>query len=563
MTKKVNSINALQSVRGFIRRALVICTLILCGWHLNAATNEVAGAPIKLEEFLKQVWTRNESLQIRILESVISDERYKAEKGIFEPEYVGGLDAVDRRRPNTAEQRANLGGLFGGGPNIYNERNKTYSSAFETLAPTGAKVRLGYTLQSLENNINFVGNPNGEWVSTVGLAVTQPLLKNGGVTVTMAGIRAAAISSEISFQDYRKNIMEVVSQAEAAYWDLYQTQEQAKIAKESLRVAETLLTDNKKRVELGKAAEIDVLQAEAGVAERTAILNEAEQRLSSARSRAATMLSDSWSPNAFGMLAADAPKVADHNFDVTQMTLAAYELNPSYGSLVKQAELEGLRVKVAKNQRMPNLDLKGGYGFSGLGNNPGASWDAAYEQDFPSWSLGLELRVPMGGGTKSRHELKAAELRREATLRALNGLGITLANTLRSSVFSVESYRNNVDRHGKVVRVNEDVLKTQLTRLDAGKISSRDVLEAEEDVFRAKIAALDNLIRYQRSLLELDLVIGRLLKERNLDFTQKELQENTAVLVSSGRITQDKYQEFLKTMQVEYDKRRPAVITTP
>lgn len=563
MTIKVNSINALQSVRGFIRRALIIFTPILCGWHLNAATNEVAGAPIKLEEFLKQVWTRNESLQIRILESVISDERYKAEKGIFEPEYIGGVDAVDRRRPNTAEQRANLGGIFGGGPNIYNERNKTYSSAFEALVPTGAKVRLGYTLQALENNINAAANPNGEWVSTVGLAITQPLLKNGGVTVTMAGIRAAAITSEISFQDYRKNIMEVISQAEAAYWDLYQTQEQAKLAKESLRVAETLLTDNKKRVELGKAAEIDVLQAEAGVAERTAILNDAEQRLSSARSRAATMLSDSWSPNALGMLAADAPRVVDHNFDVTQMTLAAYDLNPSYGSLVKQAELEGLRVKVAKNQRMPNLDLKGGYGFSGLGNNPGASWDAAYEQDFPNWSVGVELRVPMGGGVKSRHELKAAELRREATMRALNGLGITLANTLRSSVFSVGSYRENVDRHGKVVRVNEDVLKTQLTRLDAGKISSREVLEAEEDVFRAKIAALDNLIRYQRSLLELDLVIGRLLKERNLDFTQKELQENTAVLVSSGRITQDKYQEFLKTMHTEYDKRRPAVSTTP
>lgn len=563
MTHKVNSINFSCGFGSVFRKAVSTCLPILCGWQLNAATNEVAGAPIKLDEYLKLVWTRNESLQIRILESVISDERYKAEMGIFEPEYVGGLDVVDRRRPNTAEQRANLGGIFGGGLNIYNERNKTYSSAFETLAPTGAKFRLGYTLQALENNINAAANPNGEWVSTVGLAVTQPLLKNGGVTVTMAGIRAAAISSEISFQDYRKNIMEVISQAEAAYWDLYQAQEQALFAKESQRVAQTLLTDNKKRVELGKAAEIDVLQAEAGVAERSAILNEAEQRLGTARSRVATFVSDAWSTKAVGMLAADVPKVGSHNFDFTQMTMTAYELNPSYASLVKQAELEGLRVKVAKNQRMPNLDLKGGYGFSGLGNNPGNSWDAAYEQDFPSWSLGLELRVPLMGGTKSRHEMKAAELRREATLRALNGLGVTLANTLRSSVFSVESYRENVDRYGKVVKVNEDVFKTQLARLDAGKINSRDVLEAEEDVFRAKIASLENLIRYQRSQLELDLVVGNLLKVRNLDFTRKELQDSTAVLVSSGRITQDKYDEFLKTMKTEYEKRRPAVITTP
>ncbi|MCD6051673.1 MAG: outer membrane protein-like protein [Verrucomicrobia bacterium] len=543
----------------------VLCGLLTVLGCLNveAATNDLAGVPIKLEDFLKQVWTRNESLQIRVLESVIADERYKAERGIFEPEFVAGAEAVDRRRPNTAEQRANLGGIFGGGPNIYNERNKTYSSAIETLAPTGAKFRLGYTLQTLENNINAAANPHGEWVSTVGLAVTQPLLKNGGVTVTMAGIRAAAISSEISFQDYRKNIMEVISQAEAAYWDLYQAQEQAVLAQESLRVAQTLLTDNKKRVELGKAAEIDVLQAEAGVSERSAVLNEARQRLQTARSRAATMVSDSWSPNAIGMLAADAPKLSDKKYDVNQMSMTAYELNPSYASLMKQAELEGLRVKVAKNQRMPNLDLKGGYGFSGLARNAGDAWNASQDQDFPSWSLGVELRVPMGGGIKSRHELKAAELRREATLRALNGLGITLANTLRSSVFSVESYRDSVTSYGEVVKVHENVFTTQKERLDAGKVNSRDLLEAEEDVFRARIASLESQIRYQRSLLELDLVTGRLLKDRNLDFTQRELQNSTAVLVSSGRITQEKYQEFLKTMQTEYERRRPVITTTP
>jgi len=519
--------------------------------------------PIKLDAYLQQVWSRNESLQIRMLESIISDERYKAEKGIFEPEYVAGLDAVDRRRANTAEQQANLSSFLSAGPSLYNERNKTYSSALETLVPTGAKIRLGYTLQSLENNVNTAANPNGEWITTVGLAITQPLLKNGGVTVTTAGIRAAAISSKISFQDYRKNIMEVISQAEAAYWDLYQAQEQAKIAKDSLRVAQTLLTDNKKRVELGKAAEIDVLQAEAGVAGRTAIMNEANQRLVAARSRTATFVSDSWSPTAIGMLAADAPNIENQAYDLPQMTMMAYEYNPSYASLMQQAELEGLRVKVAKNQRLPSLDLKGGYGFSGLGNNPGNSWDAASDQNFPSWSLGLELRVALMGGTKSKHEMKAAELRREATIRALSGLGLTLANTLRSSVFSVQSYRENVDRHSKVVKVNEDVLATQLVRLDAGKVSSREVLQAEEDVFRAKIAALDNVIRYQRSMLELDLVVGTLLKERNLDFTQKELQDSTSVLVSNGRITPEKYNSFLETMRTEYEKRRPSVITNP
>lgn len=545
-------------------RKVAVCLFpFLCSFQLSAAdTNEVAVAPMKLADFLGKVWERNESLQIRMIESIIADEKYKSERGIYEPDFVNSFDAVDRRRPNTAEQKAALAGFLGAGPNVYNERNRTYSSAIETMAPTGAKFRLGYSLQSLENNLN-ASNSEGEWVSTFGLQMTQPLLKNGGVTATTAGIRAAAINSEISFQDYRKNIMDVVSQAEAAYWDLYQAQEQAAIAKSSLRIAQTLLTDNKKRLELGKTAEIDVLQADAGVSERLAIYNEAQQKLATARSRAVTFISESWSANAIGMTAADAPKIKEHKFDYNDIFMQAFELNPSYASLVKQAELEGLRVKVAKNQRLPELDLKGGYGFSGLASNAGGSFDAAKNQAFPNWSLGLELHIPLGGGIKSKHELTAAELRQAATARALSGLGITLANTLRSSIFSVTSYRENVDRYDRVVKVHEDVFTNQLARLDAGKVGSRDVLEAEEDVFKAKIAALENVIRYQRSILELELVVGSLLKSYNLDFTQKELQSKTYTLVNSGHVTLEKYNTFLETMKVEYEKRRTSTLPTP
>ncbi|HEY1172063.1 MAG TPA: TolC family protein [Verrucomicrobiae bacterium] len=562
MTFKSLSHEKAYCLKSLIRKAIIACTPVLCCLPLNAATNEVAGVPVKLEDFLKQVWVRNESLQIRILESAIADERYKAEKGLFEPELVMGADAVDRRRANTEEQRRNLGGIFGGGPSVYNERNKTFTSGIESTAPTGAKVRLGYTLQTFENNVNAAANPHGEWITTVGLTLTQPLLKNGGVTVTTAGIRAAAITSEISFQDYRKNIMEIIGQAEAAYWDLYQTQQQLAVAKESLRIAETLHADNKKRFELGKGAEIEMKVSEAAISERIAIVNEAQQRLQTARSKAATLLSDSWSSMALNMVAADVPNLAKQDYDVMKMTQAAFEQNPAYASLVKQAELEGLRVKVAKNQRMPNLDLKGGYGFSGLAKNPGDSWNAAQDQDFPSWSLGVEFRVPLGGGVKSRHELRAAELRREATARALNGMGINLANTLRSSVFTVESHRSSVELYGQALKANEEVFNTQVARLDAGKVDSREVLDAEEDVFRARLAALETQVRYQKALLELDIITGTMLKERNLDFTQQQLQESTSVLVN-GAITTEKYNEFLKTMQMEYDKRRPPIIRTP
>ena len=83
-------------------------------------------------------------------------------------------------------QQSEQGGLL-----LFSERNNIYDSGLEGLAPTGAKIRLGYTLSDLRNNLtNNVGFnvANGhlreEYQTFVGVTVSQPLLKNAGVKVT-------------------------------------------------------------------------------------------------------------------------------------------------------------------------------------------------------------------------------------------------------------------------------------------------------------------------------------------------------------------------------------------
>ncbi|MBI5775255.1 MAG: TolC family protein [Verrucomicrobia bacterium] len=526
--------------------------------QVTSAPAQTGGTALKRDEYLQRVWAANETIQIHSLEAAIGEERYRAEKGIFEPEFVGGFEAVDRRRPNTTEQ---IRSLF---QSEFNERNRTYSAALESLVPTGAKIRVGYSAQDLNNNLN-TGFGNGEWLTTIGVSITQPVLRGGGFGVTLAGIRAAAIGSEISFQDYRRGVMELLTQAEGTYWDLYQTQEQMEISRASLRIAETLLSDNRKRLELGKGAEIDVWQAESGVAQRQAILNEAAQRLATAQSQAATFVANPWTTNAAVLVAADAPGTGGPVPDFGAAWARAYELNPAYVSVLKQAELQGLRVKVARNQRLPQVDLKAGYGFSGIGASPGGSWDNAIDHKFLNLSFGVEMHIPLGGGVKSLHELRGAELRHVATAQAVTRVETSLANSLRAGINSVTAYLENVARYGKVVRFNEDVLKTQLARLDAGKVNSRDVLQAEEDLFRAKISALENMTRYQRAMLELEFLIGSLLKDRQLDLTQKELAQKTAAMMAGTPVSAEKYQQFLDKIRRENEKQRaaPGGPTTP
>src|SRR5262249_50744835 len=146
------------------------------------------------------------------------------------------------------------------GASQLNERNSIYSGGLEFLVPSGAKIQTGYTLRELNNNLqHFAG---GEFETFLGTSLVQPLLKNFGRAATMARIRLAALASDVAFHEYRRQLMVTLAQAEAAYWDLYLSQEQERISRESVGIAAKVLEDNKARSLVGKGSELEVLQAQ-------------------------------------------------------------------------------------------------------------------------------------------------------------------------------------------------------------------------------------------------------------------------------------------------------------
>ena len=81
-----------------------------------------------------------------------------------------------------------------------------------------------------------------------------------------------------------------------------------------------------------------------------------------------------------------------------------------------------------RNQRRPELNLKGSYGLNGLGNSPGTSWEDVERQTEPSWYIGAEFHIPLAGGIRSRNELVATRLELESSELALRGLQVQLMN---------------------------------------------------------------------------------------------------------------------------------------
>ena len=511
---------------------------------------------LTLDDFIQQILENNEALQIRILEVEIARRRYKGEQGIFEPELVATYDYLESERENTAEQERNLN------VPVFEEKNNIYSGGLESLLPSGAQVQLGYTMRDLYNNL--LGNSifsttqgfTNQYSMFLGASVTQPLLKNGGRAATMANIRVAALPSDIAFQEYRRQLMLLIAAAEASYWNLYLAQEQLLFFRESVELAESILRDNKTRLDAGRGSELEVLEAEAALSLRRSRQSEALQDYFESANRMAMLISRSVMSTNRLLVAVEAPKEEAVRYDYFRSWQNAFELNPDYLSQQKKLLQEKIRLAFARNQRWPQLDLKASYGLNGLGETPWDAWEDVETQNFPTWSIGMELRIPITGGIRSRHELNAAKIRQQQALLGLKELETQIANGLDTAMRKVGTSKASLGSYRKTVEFTQSLLDTQLARLDVGRVESRKVLETEEDLFVAKTNVVSAVVNHRRAQIELELIEGSVLRTRNIDLDKGELEHRTSDLVRGGRISDTQYRDFVQAMHWEYSKNR-------
>jgi outer membrane protein len=539
-------------------RRLVCCTLLtvftILPPRLQAAPSASTGAAdLSLDQFLALVLARNETIQVRLLEFEASRRKARAEHGVFEPEAFASYTRQINKRKNTVlEQSSELGAL------LFNERNNIYEGGVEGSTSTGARIRLGYTLSDLHNNLQSqpsffsLAATNGEYETFFGLTLTQPLLKNAWFSATLAGIRLAALDSDIAFQDYRKQMMLIISTAEAAYWDLYFAQEQVRAFQESVATAQKILRDAHARVGAGTGAEIDVLEAQAGLALRQSKLSEAEAKLHETADQLMSLYSESVVGTNRLIRATDRPRLAGIPSSMFTPWRTAYDLNPEYLMQRQKVMQEYVRVAFARNQRLPELNLKGSYGLNGLGDTPGASWNDIEARDFPSWSFGIELRVPLWGGIKAANELAAAKLRQQEAIAGLREIETQMANGIDTALRKLRSARDSVQNYKTVTNFNQKLLDSALQRLEVGKLDARKVLEIEADLLDARNSEVEALVNCQRALLQLEVIEGSILKGRHLDETQKELGQQTEALLRGNNLQGKACSQIIREAQLEY-----------
>jgi len=524
---------------------LLLGIFLLAALSSLAQTSTNSSPPLtdlRLSDYLQTVFRRNEALQAQMLDAEAARRKHQAERGIFEPMLTSSVTRESTERTNNTEQIVNSGNST-----FFSERNTIVDGGLQSLLPSGAKVRLGATVSDLVNNVNPNFNPFGsnpqtniqQYQTFVGASITQPLLKNGGYAITMASIRLAALDSDIAFQDYRRQLMLTLSQAEAAYWNLYYAQEQLHFFDESVGVTESILSDTQERVKAGQASELEELEAQSGLSVRRTKRNEALQSYYDAMSQARSLSGASPTAGGHKFRAVDVPEATNILASYSETYQAAFELNPDYLVQQKKVAQEKLRYFAAWNQLLPELNLKASYGLNGLGRTASESWELARDGATPAWSIMAELNIPILGNIKGRNQYAAARLTYQESMANLENVQTQIANALDAAIQKARSWQDSIGSYETVVRFNENLLKTQRERLNVGKIEPRKVLEVEADLLDARQSLAQALVQFQRANIQYRMVGGTLLRERGMDITRDELKQKTRAMLDEKKFPEN------------------------
>jgi outer membrane protein TolC len=459
--------------------------------------------PLTLDDAVAQSLAANFDVQIQRLNREAADDKIEIARSSFDPTLA--LSA------STGESQTASPGSFvdsnGDIQIITGSRSESRDSRFsatQRLAATGATLTAtGRLARNERSPTNSLLNP--AYNSDVGLAIRQPLLRGAGSTVNSAAIDRAVLGSERARADFTAQLFTVIRDVEIAYSNLAVAREQVGIRNFSLEVRKKLLEENTARRDTGVATDLEVLQAEVGVASAARDLLLARQTSRDREDELLRLLGHETFENPVGPVAL--PPITPPQVDIASSLARARANTPEFTSALASIRQQEIDILAAQNARLPQLDLglQGGYNetaasasraASDVWDGDGYSWQADVSLSFP-WGFREErARLRQARSGLEREELRYAQIEQEILV------------SVRSAVRSLQTSIENLRLSSLTASLSQREFEVEKARYDSGLSTFRRVQETQDALDQARLAELQAKVNLRAAQANLDRLEG-------------------------------------------------------
>jgi outer membrane protein TolC len=499
----------------------------------TSPTTQEKAISLSLEECIRKTIENNLSWAVEVLNPQLAEISIAQAKEKFMPQLSFSFN---RRDTNSAsyswlDAAGNVTTLYYGS-----------TARITQELPTGGNFSISLDTYKNDSNRNFQ-TINPRYGSTLQFNFSQPLLRNFGFNISRHQILLAKNNKEISDYNLKKTLQDLIYSVEEAYWNLVYSIENLKVRQQSLQLARELLEKNRRSVEIGTMAPMDVLTAEADVATREADILEAQAQVKNNEDRLKTILNlvaENKELELARIIPKDKPSFEKKEISLEEALAIALANRPDLKALQIDLKNKQLTVNYTKNQLLPELNLTASYwspGISGsriiyLNNNPltgviigtipGGISDSlkdTFNFKYRNWSLGLTLSIPMSNFL-SRAAYAQARINYEQALLRLKEQEQQIFLEIKNAVRAVQTNYKRVQAYRVARELAENKLKAEEEKFKVGLSTNYFVLQYQRDLANARTMELRAIIDYNLSLAQLNRALGITLKEKNIRITE-------------------------------------------
>jgi len=473
---------------------------------------------LTLDDAIHLTLEHNLGIQIQRYNPLMDRYVLAADYGVYEPAfYSTAKDTYTAQPPNLLsglstppidlDDRSVAVGI--GGP------NGGYAAT-----PWGLQYNLTTTLESARYqrfDTNGLPLPPLTLNTTfAGLTLDQPLLRNGWIDANRATIEIAKKNLRYDELGFQQLVMTNVSAVESAYYELTYARENIEVQGEAVRLASELVAENQKRVKAGVLTVLDVAQSQSQLSSAQAALLAARQVATTDENVLKNLITDKYREiYQERIMPAEKLVAVPASFDLLASWQTGLEKRPD----VRQARISIERLKVNKklqfNQMFPTLDLTGAYGRTGLSTDLGQSYGQIGPNDYPSYSYGMVLSVPLGD-TTARNNYKVAKASLEQAELVYRQVEQTMLIQIENEIETAKSDFAQVDATRQARVYAEEALTAEQRKLEVGTSTPFVVLQLQSDLTTARSAEIRALADYNEALATLSLFEGTILDQRQL-----------------------------------------------
>ncbi|HEV2350232.1 MAG TPA: TolC family protein [Terriglobia bacterium] len=426
---------------------------------------------------------------------------------------------------------------------------------------TGTSVAFALSgFRSANNQLNQLFNP--ETPSGLEMGFNQPLLNGFGYRANAKFIRIAKNDVRLADSTFKQQVITTVANVVNLYSDLVSFKENVRVAQQALTYAQKLLEDNKRQVEIGTLAPIEVVRAESEVANDEQALIVAQTSYQQQQELLKTAISKHVGADLTGAAVEPTDKLPEPSTgDIQPLDVALKEAEANRPELVTvdtNIRNQEITVQASRNGLLPSLSLFGTYAPTGLSGNsltcpkgttlsvialqcaPGSlaptlsrngiwqSLSQGFRGAYPDYSFGVNLSIPIRN-RQAQADMTTALLQQRQLKVQLQQQKNAIAQDVRNAEIAVIQARAGVAAAAKATQLNQETYDAEKKKFQLGESTVFNVILTQRDLATAEGTEVKARDTYAKALVQFGQATATILDTYGIEFADAKNGESTHV----------------------------------